>query len=95
MSLGQWVNLVASFALGLAIASLIQNHGQADQLEQMRNDRATVQQQIASEQARTRQLEQAVQQLLTDRAASSASVTNIPAGPYCNLHDIAVQNPGC
>lgn len=34
-------------------------------------------------------------QQLADEAQTSASVTTVPAGPYCNLHDIAVQNPGC
>ncbi|HWO64598.1 MAG TPA: hypothetical protein VNO31_31640 [Umezawaea sp.] len=92
MSIGQWVNIVASIALGLAIASLIQNHGQDDQIEQLRNDRATVQQQIASEQARTRQLEATVQQLLANQAATSASVTTIPT---CTLHEIYEQTAHC
>lgn len=66
-----------------------------DDIGQLKTDRVTVQEQIAAEQARTRQLEAVVQQLLTDRAQTSASVTSVPAGPYCNLHDIQVQNPGC
>jgi len=76
-------------------ATTVQDKTQNDQIDQLKTDRVTVQQQIAAEQARTRKLEAVVQQLLTDRAQTSASVTSVPAGPYCNLHDIAVQNPGC
>lgn len=34
-------------------------------------------------------------QQLSDQRAYSASVTKVPAVPYCNLHDIYVHNPGC
>lgn len=78
-----------------ACLGMVGDSGQNRQMDLLRDDRAVMQQQIAAEQARTRQLEAVVQQILTDRAQTSASVTTVPAGPYCNLHDIAVQNPGC
>lgn len=66
-----------------------------DQVEQARSDIQTQQQQIAADQAQIRRLEDVVQTMLTNQANTSASVTTIPAAPYCNLHDIQVQNPGC
>jgi septal ring factor EnvC (AmiA/AmiB activator) len=85
-----WVPLVPIVFWVMVLAA--QNGSQADQIEQLKTDRATVQQQIASEQARTRQLEATLEQMLANQAATSASVTTIPT---CTLHDIYEQTAGC
>lgn len=69
------MRLWLGFLVGAVVMLALKTSGTADQVDQLKADRATVQQQIAAEQTRTRQLEVALQQLLTQQAQTSASIT--------------------
>jgi hypothetical protein len=84
------------FLIGFVIITALTNHRQTGAIEQLQDDRATTQHQIADLQAQVRRADTAYQQfarqLADTRAAGAASVTVRPA---CTLHDIYVRTPGC
>jgi len=91
MSVGRAFAVLAAVLAAIGFLGMMTDLTQNGQIQQLQNDRATMQQQIASEQARTRQLEAALEQMLANQASTSASVTI----PTCTLHEIYEQTANC